>query len=120
MKVGKIENHGGVVNFGDIYGDVSTGIYSAHDGVNNDNDELKNLRDELLNLADTINNNATEVVNPEQTLKRVGKLSEEAFLADADKTLLERYLELIDSATDKIPSVMKIIGNIKSIFAGFA
>ena len=118
-RIGKIENKGGIINFGEITGNVTAGINEAYRGVESkDDNNLEKIHKELLKLIDLINSNNAEIQNPEQTLKRVGKLSEEVFSDNADQTLIERYLELIGSAVSKVPSILKNITLIKSLIIG--
>lgn len=118
-RIGKIENKGGIINFGEIHGNVVAGIDSAYKRTENSNtDILEKLHHEFLALADLIKNNAAEIDNPDQTLKRLRKLSEEAFSNDADQTVVERYLELIGSTTSKVVPIIESINSIKSLILG--
>lgn len=118
MKIGKIENRGGVINLGEIYGNVTTNINKAFEDADR-TDPLEILHQEILNLTELINTHKSDIDDPEKTLQCVGRLAEEATSGSADEPLVNRYLELINNATGKIPNILTNINSIKSLILGF-
>ena len=117
MKIGKIENRGGIINLGEIYGDVTTNINKAFEDVDK-TDPLEVLHQEILNLTELINTHKSDIDDPEKTLRCVERLAEEAISGSADEPIVNRYLELINNATGKIPNILTNISSIKSLVLG--
>jgi len=114
--IGNIQNKSGIINFGDIQGDAIAGVHQAFNEKANDSEEqIHELKSKILDLVDLLNDNAEQIEQPDSTLKRITKLSEEISSDDADKTIIDRYLELINKSVSKVPSLLNSIVSIKEI-----
>ncbi len=111
-RIGSIHNVGGVVNLGEIYGDVTTSIDRSF-GSNQDA-----LKQALLELTAELNEHAGELPAAGEAMERVRKISEEASAAEPDGVVLGRHLDLIAKAVGVVPNLLDCVARVRGLLAG--
>lgn len=115
IRAGKVTNYG-VLNVGTIYGDVVQTVNGAFAASGRDDEpEFAELRERLIGLAELIESNASRIEDAEQTLKRVRSIAEEVTSQTPDRSIIDRYLELLGSTLAKLPPVFETVTVIKDL-----
>lgn len=115
LNLNRINNYG-VFNLGEIHGDVVNKVAQAFEGRDEKNQQLLvHLQEKILILTNQIKEFEAQVDDPGGTLNRIAKLTEEVLSEKADKPIVERHLEIIQSAVSKVSSVISIVNTIREL-----
>jgi hypothetical protein len=112
---GRIKNNWGIVNFGEIHGNVTSHIRGRLEHAQGQSAPSAEILKTLLALADEIGTHAKAVDDPEDALKKVEELTAEVDAPKPSQSTIDRCLGFLALALGRLPPLLERVLSIKTL-----